>query len=128
MSLDVEQVTKAVLAAMKDSLGALGGRQAKAAKEQARALAMAMVRIGDARLAGEIDDDQAKAFLQAQSEAMQADLIAQAGLASQDAGDAVSAALKTLIKLALDAANLGWAAPIIEDVLKQIGSPPAEPA
>lgn len=120
MAIDVDAITKQVVEAMRASVGDLPKEELAAVEAQAKALAAALARIGEARLAGQINDEQAKAFLKAESEAVQAGLIAKAGLASQRAGTTLQAGLKALISAALNAVGLDWAGPAIEKLLAQL--------
>jgi len=120
MAIDVDAITKQVVEAMRASVGDLPKEELAAVEEQAKALAAAIARIGEERLAGNINDEQAKAFLKAESEAVQAGLIAKAGLASQRAGATLQAGLKALVTAALNAVGLDWAGPAIEKLLAQI--------
>ena len=120
MAIDVDAITKQVVEAMRASVGDLPKEELAAVEAQAKALAAALARIGEERLAGHINDEQARAFLKAESEAVQAGLIAKAGLASQRAGTTLQAGLKALVTAALNAVGLDWAGPAIEKLLAQI--------
>ena len=120
MAIDVDAITKQVVEAMRASVGDLPKEELAAVEAQAKALAAALARIGEERLAGNINDEQARAFLKAESEAVQAGLIAKAGLASQRAGATLQAGLKALVTAALNAVGLDWAGPAIEKLLAQI--------
>jgi hypothetical protein len=117
MALDVEDVAKQVFDAIKGSLGSLDGEAAAAVKQEARDLANALKDIAVDRASGAIDDATAKSLLTAQTKVAQAAMEAEAAIAAAKIRPALKAGLGALANAALSAIGIGWAKPILDEII-----------
>jgi hypothetical protein len=117
MAIDVNSVAGEVWAAMQGGLAQLGPAEIAVAKQEATNLAQALADIEAARLQNNITDDQAQDLVAAQASASAGVLQAQLGIAELAANGAIKAGLGVLVNVALGAAGLGWASPILQNVI-----------
>ena len=117
MAVDVNSVADQVWAAVRGGLAQLGPAELAIAKQQATNLAQALADIEAARLEDNISDAQAQDLVAAQASAAAGVLQTQLGVAELAAKSAIKAGLGVLISLALGAAGLGWASPILQNVV-----------
>jgi hypothetical protein len=120
MAIDTQAVAQQVLAAMRGALGNLGPNELAALKQESTRLAQCLADIELERAQGQLTDDQAKAAVAGQAAASKAVLEAELGIAQLTAKSVIQAGLAVLASVALGAAGLGWAAPIVQGVITNL--------
>jgi hypothetical protein len=114
MAIDVDNVAGQVLAALKGAAGQQTGSAAQALKSVAEDLAAALATIEKDHLEGQLTDQQARALMDAAANAAKAALEGVLAQAEGDIKTIVVAGLQALARVALTAAGLGWAVPILQ--------------
>ncbi len=120
MAIDTNSVGQQVLTAIEGVLAPVGQSGSAVARQVSADLATALGQIEISKLAGEITEAQAEAFVDAASNAAMAALEGQLGIAELTARNAVKTGLGVLLNVALGAAGLGWAGPIIQNAADKL--------
>lgn len=120
MAIDADEIAGQIWQAMRGQLEDAADAELASAKARAQALAEAVSEISQQVAVGGLTKAEAQQMLTINAQAMEAGLQADLGLGELQARSLVKTGLKVVAGIALNAAGVGWLAPVVDGVIGQI--------